>query len=168
MAPGCEFRSRSCRTIHSWARVRFADATGGSRRRRRRVRIGGRTPRRWKVFVARNAMRNPLKTARPKARAADNREWKQRTASTMIHNHLLEWLHSQDPVRWQSGRMRRSRKPLNLYGFREFESHPHRHSGNQSLTVKTENAFTTRRRLTMSTPSAPSLAGTRPNSKKQE
>src|SRR4051794_32998832 len=24
--------------------------------------------------------------------------------------------------------MRRSRKPLNLYGFREFESHPHRHS----------------------------------------
>jgi hypothetical protein len=30
-------------------------------------------------------------------------------------------------VRWQSGRMRRSRKPLNLYGFREFESHPHRH-----------------------------------------
>ena len=23
--------------------------------------------------------------------------------------------------------MRRSRKPLNLYGFREFESHPHRH-----------------------------------------
>ena len=26
--------------------------------------------------------------------------------------------------RWQSGRMRRSRKPLNLYGFREFESPP--------------------------------------------
>ena len=24
--------------------------------------------------------------------------------------------------------MRRSRKPLNLYGFREFESHPHRHT----------------------------------------
>src|SRR5580658_10837037 len=35
-------------------------------------------------------------------------------------------MHSPDPVRWQSGRMRRSRKPLNLYGFREFESHPHR------------------------------------------
>ena len=29
-------------------------------------------------------------------------------------------------MRWQSGRMRRSRKPLNLHGFREFESHPHR------------------------------------------
>ena len=29
--------------------------------------------------------------------------------------------------RWQSGRLRRSRKPLNLYGFREFESPPLRH-----------------------------------------
>ena len=31
--------------------------------------------------------------------------------------------------RWQSGRLRRSRKPLNLYGFREFESPPLRHTG---------------------------------------
>ncbi len=31
-------------------------------------------------------------------------------------------------VRWQSGRMRRSRKPLTLHGVREFESHPHRHN----------------------------------------
>ena len=33
---------------------------------------------------------------------------------------------TEQAVRWQSGRMRRSRKPLNLQGFREFESHPHR------------------------------------------
>jgi hypothetical protein len=36
--------------------------------------------------------------------------------------------------RWQSGRLRRSRKPLNLYGFREFESPPLRHADFQTST----------------------------------
>ena len=30
--------------------------------------------------------------------------------------------------------MRRSRKPLNLYGFREFESHPHRQISLRSIS----------------------------------
>ena len=41
--------------------------------------------------------------------------------------HRPLWEHKRTgAVRWQSGRMRRSRKPLNLHGFPGFESLPHR------------------------------------------
>src|SRR5580658_1089921 len=40
----------------------------------------------------------------------------------IVHvSYMLIWVVAE---RWQSGRLRRSRKPLNLYGFREFESPP--------------------------------------------
>ena len=42
---------------------------------------------------------------------------------------MLNWVVAE---RWQSGRLRQSRKLLNLHGFREFESPPLRHSGSHA------------------------------------